>query len=552
MSDHEHEKAYHEKSPGAHVEVQAAEDYHDELEHTHVGEHGLKRDLPPRVVTMIAIAGTIGTGLFVGSGVSLTRGGPVGLWLGYTLVGTGVGTMMVSLGEMSCFAPNVGGYVEMATKYVDPAMGFMMGINAFLSCAFGIPTELTAIASLFTYWDHNLNHAAAYITAFMILTILVNIMGVKYYGEIEFFFACLKLSTLIGLMIFALIFNLGGVPTNRTFIGGKFWREEPFNNNYLGIKPQSLSNFLGFWAVFTGAAFAYSTIESVAVMGGEAHNPRKNIAKAIKTTFIRILFIYVIGTLMISLTVNFKDPLLLSEIEKDSGNAGSAPWVIMCRNANVKVLPHIINAVVISSALSSGNEQLYVLSRLLMALARERQLPKMFMRTSKNGIPYMGVGVGALFCCLAYLSVSNGSNQAFIWLSNLSALSALITWSGIGLCFVRFKKACDLQGVDRRKFTYRGWCQPYLAYYTIFLFMLVLITNGFGAWIPTFDVATFFASYITIPVVVICFVGWKIYGKTKFVRIDEIDLSKGPPDALRGTRYDPMMTSHNYSTGISA
>ncbi|GMK58104.1 hypothetical protein CspeluHIS016_0501360 [Cutaneotrichosporon spelunceum] len=551
MSLDVHEKAYHEKSSDAQVEVHAAEDPYDDLDNTHIGEHGLRRDLPSRVVTMIAIAGTIGTGLFVGSGASLTRGGPVGLWLGYTLVGTGVGCMMVSLGEMSCFAPSVGGYVEMATKYVDPAMGFMMGINAFLSCAFGIPTELTAIASLFTYWDHNLSHAAAYITAFLVLTVLVNIMGVKYYGEIEFFFACLKLTTLVGLMIFALIYNLGGVPTSKTFIGGKFWREEPFNNDFLGVKPKALSNFLGFWAVFTGAAFAYSAIESVAVMGGEAHNPRKNIAKAIKTTFIRILFIYVVGTLMISLNVYFKDPLLLSEIEKDSGNAGSSPWVIMCKNANVQVLPHIINAVVITSALSSGNEQLYVLSRLLMALARERQLPKVFLRTSRNGIPYMGVAVGAAFACLAYLSVSNGSNQAFIWLSNLSALSALITWSGISLCFIRFQKACNFQGIDRNKLTYHGWLQPYLAYYTMILFLLVLITNGFTAWIPTFDISTFFASYITIPVVILCYVGWKLGAKTKVVKIADIDLSRGPHEALKGTRYDPMMASSNFEHSAS-
>lgn len=346
-------------------------------------------------------------------------------------------------------------------------------------------------------------------------------------------------------MLFALIANLGGVPTNREFIGGRYWREEPFNNNYLGIKPKSLSNFCGFWAVFTGAAFAYSTIESVAVMGGEAHNPRRSIAKAIKTTFIRILLIYVIGTLMISLTVSMHDPMLLSALDSGSNNAGSSPWVIICYNMKVKVLPHIINAVVITSALSSGNEQLYVVSRLLMALARNHQLPKIFMRTTKNGIPYMGVAVGALFACLAYLSVSNGSNQAFIWLSNLSALSALITWSGISLSYIRFLKAVKIQGIDRKKFAYRGYFQPYLAYYTIALFMLVLFTNGFASWIPTFDVANFFASYITIPVVIVCYVGWKVAKRTKLVPINDIDLSNGPIESLRGTRYDTM--SPNYS-----
>lgn len=154
----------------------------------------------------------------------------------------------------------------MGTRYIDPAFGFMLGINSCLSQAFGIPTELAAIASLFTYWDPNTSHAAGYIVAFMVLTLAVNIIGVKWYGEIEFVFACIKISALVGLMIFGLIVDLGGIPGNKKFIGGKYWREEPFNDNWRGVRPVGLSRFLGFWGVFTKAAFAYSTTECVAVL----------------------------------------------------------------------------------------------------------------------------------------------------------------------------------------------------------------------------------------------------------------------------------------------
>ncbi|WOO80864.1 putative amino-acid permease [Vanrija pseudolonga] len=509
------------------------------LEHTYEGEHGTKRVLKPRVVSMIAIAGCIGTGLFLGSGAALVNGGPVGFFLGYLIMGCLVGMMMYSLGEMTCFAPNIGGFIEMGNRYIDPAYGAMMGLNYIFQVGIGVPAELSALASLVGFWDKSSKHAAAYITAFLLFALFSNVVGVRLYGEIEFFFAVLKFGTLIGLILFGLIADLGGVPPHREFIGGRHWRNEPWNDNFKGLGlPVNLSRFLGFWSVFTKAAFSYATTEGVAVLAGEAHNPRKTMRTAIRTVFYRIVGIYMLSVLVISLNVSQHSPDLLSAVALGGHDAASSPFVVICKQTGVRVLPHIINAVVVTSAASSTSENLYACSRTMVALARQRALPRVFLKTDKLGNPIVAVGAATAIGLLAYLSLSNGSNQVFLWLSNLGALSSLINWTSICICFLRFKKALAVQGIDRRKLPLRSWCQPYMAWVCIIFFSLVVIFSSFTAFLGGFKVVDFVAGYITLPFLLLFFLGYKILRKTKMVDLNEIDLSDGPAEALEGTRYD--------------
>ncbi|KAF3768635.1 hypothetical protein M406DRAFT_273076 [Cryphonectria parasitica EP155] len=490
---------------------------------------------------MIAIAGTIGTGLFLGSGAALANGGPVGFFLGYTIVGCLVGMMMYCLGEMTVFAPNIGGFIEMGNKYISPEMGFAMGINYVLLTGFTVPTEITAIGLMIGFWDETSSHLAAYIAVFLVVCILTNFLGVKYYGEIEFFFACLKIALLVGLIIFGIVANTGGV--NGVYTGGKYWRTEPFNDTFGDLSPVSLARFLGFWKVLTQAAFAYGGVESIGIIAGEAHNPRKTMKTATKTVFYRIVGLYVTAVIIIGVNVSQHSPELLSAVAAGGSTAASSPFVVICQQTGVKVLPSVINAIVMTSALSSGNENAYGLSRTMMALARQRSMPSAFLKTSRVGTPYMGVIVAFCFGCLAFLSVSNGSDQAFTWLSNLSALSSLIAWTCICMCYVRFKGALDAQGVDRKNLPLRGYCQPLMAYICIFMFIIILFFNGFQAFLGSFSVADFFASYITIPVFAIAWLGFRLYGARAgrpvgMTPLDQIDLSRGPEGALRGTKYD--------------
>lgn len=174
----------------------------------------------------------------------------------------------------------------MGNKYISPEAGFTMGINYILQTGLAIPTEIAAASVMISYWDHETSHLPAYMAAFLVLTILINMTGVKYFGEVEFVFACIKVAMLVGLIIFGLVANVGGI--DGVYTGGRYWRTEPFNDAYQMLHPVSLARFLGFWRVLTQAAFAFGGIEGVSVLAGEAYNPRQTMKSAVKTVFYRI------------------------------------------------------------------------------------------------------------------------------------------------------------------------------------------------------------------------------------------------------------------------
>lgn len=184
------------------------------------------------------------------------------------------------------FSPNIGGFIEMGNKYISPETGFMMGINYILQTGFAVPSEISAIAVMISYWDPIVSHAPAYIATFLIISAVINLVGVRYFGEVEFVFACVKVAMLVGLILFGLIADVGGV--NGVYTGGKYWRTEPFNDTYDSLSPVSLARFLGFWKVLTQAAFAFGGIEGIGVLAGEAYNPRKTMRMAVRTVFYRI------------------------------------------------------------------------------------------------------------------------------------------------------------------------------------------------------------------------------------------------------------------------
>ncbi|GFZ50374.1 hypothetical protein JCM24511_08131 [Saitozyma sp. JCM 24511] len=509
-----------------------------ESETTHRGEFGTRRDLKPRHVSMIAVAGTIGTGLFLGSGASLVNGGPVGFFLGYAIVGSFVGMMMYCLGEMTVYSPNIGGFIEMGNKYISPEVGFAMGINSILQYGLAIPAEISAIAVMIGYWDPVTSHVPVYIAVFLLVSIGINLVGIKFYGEVEFVLAGVKVLMLLALILFGLIADVGGI--NHVYTGGRYWREEPFNDTFENLSPVSLARFLGFWKVLTQAAFAFGGIESIAVIAGEAHNPRRTMRMAVRTVFYRIVGLYLLTVLMIGLNISQHSSDLLSAVAMGGSTAASSPFVVICQQVGVKVLPSVINAVVMTSALSACNENVYAVSRILLAMARQNSMPKCFLQTSQLGLPYWGIVVSFCFGLLAFLSVSSGSALAFTWLSNLSALSSLIAWITVCACYTRFKRALLVQGVDRSKLLLRGWCQPYMAWACIVSFTIILVFNGFTAFLHQFSVSDFFASYITLPVFGLCWIGFRLVKKDVIgmARLEDIDLSNGPEQALRETRYD--------------
>jgi amino acid transporter len=257
---------------------------------TQLENNSLARGLRQRHIQMIAIAGAIGTGLFLGLGGSIQTGGPLGALLGYATVGLIVCAVQFALGEVAALLPVTGSFVRHAEFLVDPAFGFAIGLNIVYGNLLSVPAEISAICVLFQYWT-DLN-PAIWICIFIVITFVVGISFVGIYGEVEFFFACLKILLVIFLIIFGLVIDLGGIPGQER-IGFRYWKQPGPFVEYIASGPWG--QFLGYWAVMTNAVFSFAGVESLAMAAAETQNPRRNIPKACKKVFARVLIFYILA-----------------------------------------------------------------------------------------------------------------------------------------------------------------------------------------------------------------------------------------------------------------
>jgi len=478
------------------------------------------RKLKARHVQMIAIGGTIGTGLFVGSGAALSNGGPVGLLLGYLIMGTVVYSMVVALGEMTTLFPVSGSFTHYATRWLDPAIGFALGYNYWYTFAIALPAEITAAAIVISYWDRTTN-AGVWITIFFVVIVFINFCAVKYYGEAEFWFALIKVTTIVGLIILGIVLDLGGGPTHER-VGFRYWKNPgPFNQLH-GI-PGAKGRFFAFWATFLNSAFSFLGTEIVAIAAAEVENPRRNVPRAIRRVFYRILLFYVGGVIVIGWLVPYNDSRLLGA----SGTA-SSPFVIAVQNAQIKALPSIINAVVLTSAFSAGNSVLYASSRTLYGLACAGQAPRFLRKCTKEGLPIWCVFITSFAGFLAYLNVNTNGGTVFGWFVDITSITGLITWDIILITYVRFYQGLAYHGISRDKLPYKAPFQPYASYFGIFCINLIIFFNGFQVFLSNnWSVNNFVAAYISLPIFLIFYFFWKILMLPKFVRVADMDFTTG-------------------------
>lgn len=479
----------------------------------------LKRGLGQRHIQMIALAGTIGTGLFLGSGRAIANGGPVGALMGYTFVGILVSCVVISQAELAALVPLSGSIVRHAEYFFDPALSFAQGWNSVYSNCVSLPAEITAGAVLIQYWTTISN--GLWITILGLLLVVCNLMFVRVYGELEFGFAMLKIMLIVGLIIMGLVIDLGGGPDHHRY-GFQYWRNPGPFVQYLGIEG-SLGRFLGFWTTFSNAAYAYGGVEGVANTAAETQNPRRNIPLAAKRIFWRVLIFYVVAIFIVTLIVPSNDVSLL----RHSGDASQSPFVIAATNAGIAVVPHIINGVVLTSAWSAGNSGLLNGSRNLYGMARERHAPKIFLRVNRFGVPYVAVLFLSAFLCLAYMTLSDNASTVFSWFQDLSSSAILVHWTIICTVYLQFYYGMKKQHISRDELPWKAPFQPYAAWIGLISFLIILLTGGYAVFIHGhWDTETFFSAYFNIPLIFILFFGYKFLAKTKMVPLDEMPIQK--------------------------
>jgi amino acid transporter len=270
------------------------------------------------------------------------------------------------------------------------------------------------------------------------------------------------------------------------------------------------------------AGFSYQGTELVGIAAGETADPRKNVPKAIKQTFWRILFFFVLTIFFIGILIPYDNEQLLNS----TTDAASSPLVIAARLAGVSVLPDIINGVLFTVVLSAANSNVFSGSRILVGLADQGFAPQLFKKTSRKGVPYYSVACTAVFGLLGFMNESSDGGVVFNWFMNISGVAGFITWACIGLSHIAFMRALEAQGIPRSSLPYKAFLQPYFTWYGIGFNILIIITQGFQAFVP-WSTSDFFAAYISLILFAVLYVGHKVVTRCSYANPNEADLSTG-------------------------
>lgn len=496
----------------------------NELEVLH---ESTKRGLKSRHAQMIALGGTIGTGLFVGSGATLARGGPAFILACYIIVTILVLFVVTAITEVAAHLPLAGGTMSyFGFRYGSSSLGFAMGWLYWYSLGILVPYEITAASLVIGYWDSPVN-IGVWITIFIIVIIGLNFFPVGVYGETEFWFASLKVFMMIGLLILSFILFWGGGPSHQR-LGFHYWKDPGAVSTY--IKEGDAGRMIAFTSTLVLSAFPFTFApELLVVTGGEMQSPRRNLPIAAKRYFYRLIIFYIGSVLAIGVICAHNDKALTN------GGAGAkaSAFTVGITNAGIHGLGSVVNAVIITSGWSSGNSFLYISSRSLYSLAIAGNAPAVFKKCTRGGVPYMAVGASACFSVLAYLNCGESGSTVFTWFVNLTNTSGFLSWICCCIVYLRFRKACIAQGIT--DLPYHSVVQPVGAWIALVGFTIMVLINGFDVFFPgRFTASSFLTAYVGISIFLTIYVGHRLvhWQDNWFRRPEDVDLTSGLEDIL--------------------
>ncbi|MDP4164248.1 MAG: alanine permease AlaP [Bacillota bacterium] len=416
----------------------------------------LHRGLEERHITLMSLGAAIGVGLFLGSASAIKLAGP-GILLGYAFSGLIMFFIMRALGEMAVQNPVAGSFSRYARDYLGPLAGYITGWNYWFLWVVTCMAEITAVGIYMEYWIPGVPRWVWALAALVAMT-TVNFLAVKAYGELEFWFALVKIVTIVGMILVGLGiivfgFGNGGVATGI----GNLW-------NHGGLFPHGLKGVL---LSLQMVMFAYLGIEMIGVTAGEVKNPEKTLSKAIDSVFWRILIFYV-GALFVIMSI-----YPWNEI----GLKGS-PFVLTFQKVGIPWAPGIINFVVLTAALSSCNSGIFSTGRMLYNLAEHGEAPRIFGRLTKNGVPGLAVLASAGALLLGVLLNGIVPEQVFTWVTSIATFGAIWTWAVILLSQIRYRRS--LKNEYHSKLKYKMPLFPLSSYVSLAFLAFVIILMGYG------------------------------------------------------------------------
>ncbi|HWL13024.1 MAG TPA: amino acid permease [Ureibacillus sp.] len=411
-------------------------------------QHKLKRDLKNRHVQLIAIGGTIGTGLFLGSGAAIEKAGP-SILLVYLIIGLALFFVMRALGELLLSNAGYQSFTDFATDYIGPWAGYVTGWTYWFCWIMTAMADIIAVGLYVRYWFD----IPQWIPAIICLVILLgfNLLSVKLFGELEFWFALIKIITIIALIAIGVGLLLIGFKTNSGVVSvSNLWAHG-------GLFPNGVTGFL---FAFQMVVFSFVGVEIVGVSAAETANPQKNIPSAINKIPFRILLFYV-GAIFIILCIQPWTEL----------SAAQSPFVQVFGLVGIPMAAGIINFVVLTSAASAGNTGLFSTSRILFNLSNNKQAAKAFGKLNKNAVPSNALFVSTIVVSISALLSYALPDTAFSLVTTISAICFLWVWSVILISHIRYKK---YRPHLHKKSKFKAPLTPFMNYVVLALFVAIL------------------------------------------------------------------------------
>ncbi|QKU22988.1 amino acid permease [Acinetobacter lwoffii] len=470
----------------------------------------LQRKLGARHLNMIAIGGSIGTGLFLASGATIANAGPGGALLAYVPIGIMIYFLMTSLGELATHNPTSGAFFTYGTKYVEGGFGFALGWNYWYNWAITVAFELVAVQFIMKFWFPDI--PGVYWSAIFLAIIFgINALTVKGFGESEFFFSLVKVLAIIAFIIIGIWMIVKIMLTPGA---------EAFANWSIGDAP-FVGGFQALIGVAMIAGFSFQGTEMVGVAAGESKDPKKTIPVAIKQIFWRILLFYIVCIFIIGTLIAYNDPRLLQAAATD--NIALSPFTLLYEKAGFAFAASIMNAVILTAILSAGNSGMYSSTRMLFDMARKGSAPKMFARLDPRGVPMNALYATTAIAALCFLTTFFGEQEVFNWLLNMSGMCGFIVWLGIAISHYRFRKGYLAQGYKLEDLAYRAKFFPFAPWFAFILCAIVVLGQNYqdvlsGQWMGVLS------TYISIPLFLAIWFGYKWKKKTKLVSYQEMDV----------------------------
>ncbi|MFI5527468.1 amino acid permease [Kitasatospora sp. NPDC051853] len=430
--------------------------------HVDAGDAGYRKDLKSRHVNMIAIGGAIGTGLFLGAGGRMANAGP-SLFIAYAVCGVFAFLVVRALGELVLYRPSSGAFVSYAREFMGEKGAYTAGWLYFLNWATTAIADITAAATYAHFWAM-FSDVPQWLLALIALSVVLaaNLISVKYFGEMEFWFAIVKVAALVAFMLVGIYL----VVTQHQVDGHTPGLATVTDNG--GIFPSGVMPML---LLLQGVVFAYASVELCGVAAGETENPEKIMPKAINSIMWRVGLFYVGSVVLLALLLPYT-----------AYSAGQSPFVTVFDKLGIPGAAGVMNLVVLTAALSSLNSGLYSTGRILRSMSMAGSAPKFTGVMNKGGVPYGGIlltaGFGVLGVVLNYVM----PGEAFELVVNFASIGILGTWAMIMICSLFFWRRAG-QGLVTRpgyRLPWAPWTQIVTLGFLVSVLVLMWLDGGVG------------------------------------------------------------------------